>query len=58
MPIKIQEHSPWRSQVLVTKALLHREVITRFGKYKLGAIWIFVDPLLSVIVIGLLLGPC
>ena len=57
MPIKIQEHSPWRSQILVTKALLHREVITRFGKYKLGAIWIFVDPLLSVIVIGLLLGP-
>ena len=57
MPIKIQEHSPWRSQVLVTKALLHRELVTRFGQYKLGAIWVFVDPLLSVIVIGLLLGP-
>ena len=57
MPIKIPDHSPWRSQVLVTKALLHRELVTRFGKYKLGAIWAFADPLLSVIVIGVILGP-
>lgn len=57
MPIKIKEQSPWKSQVLVTKALLKRELITRFGKYKLGAIWILIDPLLSVIVLGLMLGP-
>ena len=57
MAIKIQHHSPWRSQVLVIKALLQREFITRFGKYKLGVIWVFLDPLLSVLVIGVLLGP-
>ena len=57
MAIRIREQSPWRSQVLVTKALLQREFITRFGKYKLGVIWVFVDPLLSVLVIGVLLGP-
>ena len=57
MGIRIREQSAWRSQVLVTKALLQREFITRFGKYKLGVIWVFVDPLLSVLVVGVLLGP-
>ena len=57
MPIRIKEQSAWQSQILVTKALLQRELITRFGKYKLGAIWVLVDPLLSVIVLGLMLGP-
>ena len=57
MPIKIKEQPPWKSQVLVIKALLRREQITRFGKYKLGAIWILVDPLVSVLFLGLILGP-
>jgi capsular polysaccharide transport system permease protein len=57
MGIRIKEQSAWRSQVLVTKALLQRELITRFGKYKLGAIWILIDPLVSVIVLGIMLGP-
>lgn len=57
MAVRIQEQSPWKSQLLVTKALLRREFTTRFGKYKLGAVWLLVDPLLSVIVIGMLLGP-
>ena len=57
MGIRIREQSAWRSQVLVTKALLQRELITRFGKYKLGAIWILIDPLVSVIVLGIILGP-
>jgi len=57
MPIRIKEQSPWKSQALVIKALLGRELITRTGKYKLGALWILLDPLLSVIVLGLILGP-
>ena len=57
MPIKIKEQSPWKSQVLVIKALFKRELITRFGKYKLGAVWILLDPLLSVLFLGLILGP-
>ena len=57
MPIRIKEQSPWKSQVLVIKALFKRELITRFGKYKLGAVWLLVDPLLSVLFLGLILGP-
>ena len=57
MPIRIKEQSPWKSQVLVIKALFKRELITRFGKYKLGAVWILLDPLLSVLFLGLILGP-
>lgn len=44
-------------QGFVIKALLKREMLTRFGKYKLGFLWMLVDPLVSVIVLGLLLGP-
>ena len=57
MLIKIKDQSPWRSYVLVIQALIKRELITSFGKFKLGALWFFIDPLLSVIFIGLILGP-
>ena len=57
MAIRIKEQSAWRSQVLVIKALLQRELITRFGKYKLGAVWIFLDPLMQVLILGVVLGP-
>ena len=57
MSIRIKEHSPWKTQLFVTKALFKREIVTRFGKYKLGALWMLIDPLVSVLVIGLLLGP-
>ena len=57
MPIRIKEQSPWQSQILVIKALLKRELVTRFGKYKLGAIWILLEPLLTVIFLGAILGP-
>ena len=57
MPIRIKEQSPWQSQILVTKALFKRELITRFGKYKLGVVWMLLDPLVRVIFLGLVLGP-
>ena len=57
MPVKIPAHSPWTNQRLVIGALLHREAITRFGQYKMGALWFITEPLVGVIVIGLLLGP-
>lgn len=57
MPIRIKEQPPWKSQVLVITAIFKRELFTRFGKYKLGAVWILVDPLLSVLFLGLMLGP-
>lgn len=57
MPVQIPKHSPWTSQRLVIGALLHREAVTRFGQYKMGALWMLVEPLVGVIVVGLLLGP-
>lgn len=55
-PISLPRRSAWTSQVLVIKALFNREVTTRFGEYQLGFIWMLLEPLLSVLVIGLLMG--
>lgn len=57
MPVEIPNHSPWKNQRLVLVALLHREAISRFGQFKMGLLWMLVEPLVSVIVLGLLLGP-
>ncbi len=57
MPVQIPRRSPWTNQRLVLWALLHREAVTRFGQYKMGVLWMLTEPLVSVIVIGLLLGP-
>lgn len=57
MPVPIPKRSPWTNQRLVLGALLHREAVTRFGKYKLGVFWMLLEPLVSVIVLGFLLGP-
>lgn len=57
MPVKIPRRSPWTNQFLVFRALLHREAAGRFGKYKMGVLWMLTEPLVGVIVIGLLLGP-
>jgi capsular polysaccharide transport system permease protein len=57
MPVQIPRRSPWTNQRLVLGALLHREAVTRFGQYKMGVLWMLLEPLISVIVVGLLLGP-
>jgi capsular polysaccharide transport system permease protein len=55
-PIRIPKHPPWVTQILVLRALLGREMVTRFGKYHLGFFWMLLEPLVSVIVIGLMVG--
>lgn len=55
-PIPLPKRSAWASQVLVIKALFKREITTRFGEYQLGFVWMLLEPLLSVLVIGVLLG--
>lgn len=57
MPVKIPRRSPWTNQRLVIGALLHREAVTRFGQYKMGVVWMLTEPLIGVLVMGLLLGP-
>jgi capsular polysaccharide transport system permease protein len=54
--VAIPKHSAWRVQVLVIRALLRREAVTRFGKYRLGFIWMLLEPLLGVIVLGIIFG--
>jgi capsular polysaccharide transport system permease protein len=56
VPIPIPRHSPWVTQYLVIRALLNREVVTRFGEYKLGFFWMLFEPLLGVVVIGMVIG--
>lgn len=56
-PIPLPKHSPLASQILVIRALFQREITTRFGQYRLGFIWMLMEPLLSVLVIGVVLGP-
>lgn len=56
IPIPIPKHSPWVSQILVINALLRREVATRFGEYRLGFFWMLFEPLLGVVIIGMVIG--
>ncbi|MEO7100496.1 MAG: ABC transporter permease [Luteolibacter sp.] len=37
-------------------ALLKREVVTKFGEYKLGFFWMLLEPLVGVLVVGVILG--
>lgn len=55
-PIRLPKRSPWVSQSMVLSALLKREMTSQFGRYALGFVWMIVEPLLSVIVLGVLVG--
>ncbi len=57
MLIKVQKRSSWAEFRNVIQALLIREVKTRFGKYNLGFLWLLLEPLTSVLIIGVILAP-
>ena len=44
----------WDIQVRVIKALMLRELTTRFGRENIGFLWIMVEPLLFALLVGLL----
>lgn len=44
----------WNIQVRVIKALMLRELTTRFGRENIGFLWIMVEPLLFAILVGLM----
>lgn len=51
LPPGIQEHSlrhALREQVSVIWALMMREVMTRFGRHKLGYLWVFLEPIIHI----------
>ena len=55
--IKIKKQPAWKTQLHVIDALFRREISTRFGAYKLGLMWLILEPLISVIMLGLILKP-
>jgi len=57
MPVKIRKQSAPKTQVLVILALLSREMSTRFGRYSLGAFWMVFEPLMSVVIMGVIMAP-
>lgn len=44
----------WGTQVRVVKALMIRELITRFGRENIGFLWIVSEPLLFAVLVGIL----
>lgn len=55
--IKIKKLPAWRVQLNVIDALFRREISTRFGAYKLGLLWLVLEPLVTVIMLGVILKP-
>lgn len=52
----MQKRNSWEIQRAVIKALLLREMKTRFGNYKLGYVWAVLEPLSHVLVLAIILG--
>jgi len=44
----------WNSQVRVIKALMVRELTTRFGRENIGFLWIMAEPLLFAVLVGVM----
>ncbi len=57
MLIKVQKASAWVEFANVIQALLIREIKTRFGKYKLGFLWLLLEPITNVLVLGVIFAP-
>lgn len=55
-PVAIPKNPPWLTQILVMRALLGRLVQQRFGEYQLGFLWMILEPLTGVLIIGLVIG--
>lgn len=50
------KRSPWQIQKEVILALLLRELKTRFGAHRLGAVWLFLEPAAHIIMLMLIFG--
>lgn len=44
----------WRIQTRVIRALMIRELITRFGRENIGFLWMMVEPLLFAVLVGVM----
>lgn len=55
-PVTIPKNPAWRTQILVLQALIGRQIKSRFGAHQLGFIWMILEPLTGVLVIGFVVG--
>jgi len=55
--IRIKKLPAWKTQFYVIDALFRREVSSRFGAYKLGLMWLVLEPLITVLMLGIILRP-
>jgi capsular polysaccharide transport system permease protein len=55
-PVPIPKNPTWLTQILVLRALIGRQIKSRFGEYQLGFIWMILEPLTGVLVIGFVIG--
>jgi len=44
----------WNSQIRVVKALMVRELTTRFGRENIGFLWVMAEPLLFAVLVGVM----
>ncbi len=50
------KRTPWEIQSQVVIALLLRELKTRFGANRLGAVWLFLEPAAHIVILMLMFG--
>lgn len=55
-PVAIPKNPSWLTLILVQRALIGRQIKSRFGEYQLGFLWMILEPLTGVLVIGLVIG--
>jgi capsular polysaccharide transport system permease protein len=55
-PVSIPKNPSWLTQILVLRALIGRQIKSRFGEYQLGFVWMILEPLTGVLVIGFVIG--
>jgi capsular polysaccharide transport system permease protein len=55
-PIRLRTPSPWQSWHRVLAALVHREMVMRFGIYRLGLLWALLEPAAHVAALLAVLG--
>ncbi|OTG86716.1 polysialic acid transporter [Acinetobacter sp. ANC 4558] len=53
---RLQPRSGLKVMLASIRALLFREVQTRFGRYRLGYFWVFLEPMLSIGIMVLIFG--
>lgn len=55
-PIALPKNPAWLTQILVLRALIARQYKSKFGGYHLGFVWVILEPLTGVFVIGFVVG--